>query len=193
MPDILYKDVIEVEERVVPNKTLIGSVVTSNRIVETKNKESVEILKELDLEQLEKDLVDLRDNKKIKNIAVVLLHSYFYHEHELRVGELAAKLGFENISLSHQVMPMIRLVPRGLTTCIDAYLTPCIKEYIKNFLSGFKNQAANVLFMQSDGGLTSVDKYQFNAVVLVRFFNHLILFSALPAQELSLVVQLEVL
>ena len=158
MPNILYDSVIEVDERVIPfrNNRPFNSL---NRIVESKNKEKLEILKELDLKQLEKDLVDLRDNKKIKNIAVVLAHSYIYPDHEIKIGELANKLGFENVSLSHHLMPMIRLVPRGLTTCIDAYLTPCIKTYIKNFLSGFKNQNTNVLFMQSDGGLTSVNKY----------------------------------
>jgi 5-oxoprolinase (ATP-hydrolysing) len=157
MPDILYEHVIEVDERVIPYKKNV-SFNTKSRVVESKNKEKIEILKDLDLQQLEKDLVDLRDNKNIKNIAVVLAHAYIFHEHEIKVGELASRLGFENISLSHQLMPMIRLVPRGLTTCIDAYLTPCIKQYIKNFLSGFKNQNINVLFMQSDGGLTSVDK-----------------------------------
>jgi 5-oxoprolinase (ATP-hydrolysing) len=158
MPNILYENVIEVNERVIPfkNNAPFNSL---NRIVESKNKEKYEILKELDLKQLEKDLIDLRDNKNIKNIAVVLAHSYIYQDHEIKIGDLAHKLGFENISLSHQLMPMVRLVPRGLTTCIDAYLTPCIKTYIKNFLAGFKNQNTNVLFMQSDGGLTSVNKY----------------------------------
>ena len=157
MPNILYESVIEVDERVIPFKNNSPFNAT-NRIVEAKNMEMLEILKELDLKKLEKDLIDLRDNKNIKNIAVVLAHSYIYHDHEDKIGELASKLGFKNISLSHKLMPMIRLVPRGLTTCIDAYLTPCIKTYIKNFLSGFKNQDINVLFMQSDGGLTSVNK-----------------------------------
>ena len=85
----------------------------SNRIVEAKNMEKLEIVENLDLDKLEKDLVELRDVKKIKNIAVVLAHSYIYPDHEIKIGELANKLGFENVSLSHQLMPMIRIVPRG--------------------------------------------------------------------------------
>ena len=71
---------------------------------------------ELNMEKLEADLVHLRDVKKIKNIAVLLVHSYLYHEHEVRIGELAASLGFTNISLSHRISSMIRAVPRGLTS-----------------------------------------------------------------------------
>jgi 5-oxoprolinase (ATP-hydrolysing) len=155
MPSILYEQVIEVEERVVTHRSDYSD---GNRVVETNSKEKVEILVELNLEKLETDLKELIEKYQIRNLAVVLAHSYIYEENELQVGKLAARLGFENISLSHQIMPMIRMVPRGLTTCIDAYLTPHIKKYISNFVSGFKNQHVNVLFMQSDGGLTSINK-----------------------------------
>lgn len=68
--------------------------------------------------------------------------------------------GFLNVSLSHQVMPMIRMVPRGFTACADAYLTPHIQKYLQSFASGFKDnlKGVNVLFMQSDGGLTPMNK-----------------------------------
>jgi 5-oxoprolinase (ATP-hydrolysing) len=157
MPNILYEHVIEVEERVIThmNSCSDGS---QKRIVETNNKEKVEIMTELNLNKLEVDLNELLVKHKIRNLAVVLVHSYIYQEHEILVGKLAARLGFDNISLSHQIMPMIRMVPRGLTTCVDAYLTPHIKKYINNFVSGFQNQNVNVLFMQSDGGLTSINK-----------------------------------
>lgn len=57
---------------------------------------------------------------------------YFrYAEHEVRIGELAKQIGFSQISLSHQVMPMTRIVPRGFTALADAYLTPHIKTYLQ--------------------------------------------------------------
>jgi 5-oxoprolinase (ATP-hydrolysing) len=81
----------------------------------------IEVWNELNLEKLETDLVHLRDVKKITNIAVLLIHSYLYHEHELRIGQLAASLGFNNISLSHQISSMIRAVPRGLTSWLKPH------------------------------------------------------------------------
>jgi 5-oxoprolinase (ATP-hydrolysing) len=82
-----------------------------------------------------------------------------YPEHEEAVGHMARQLGFKHVSLSHQVMPMVRIIPRGFTACADAYLTPHIHKYVSGFARGFKDNLAcvNVLFMQSDGGLTSMD------------------------------------
>jgi 5-oxoprolinase (ATP-hydrolysing) len=63
----------------------------------------------------------------MRSAAVVLLHSYLYPRHEEIVAELAREIGFTQISLSSKVMPMIKMVPRGYTTCVDAYLTPVIR------------------------------------------------------------------
>merc|ERR1719495_176945 len=89
-------------------------------------------------------------------------------EHEQMVGNLATKLGFGHISLSSQVMPMVRIVPRGFTACADAYLTPAIKKYLSGFSSGFKDglKDSNVLFMQSDGGLTPMDSFNGSRAIL---------------------------
>lgn len=76
----------------------------------------MDVLTEIDLVTLEKDLRDLIEKKKIRNIAVLLMHSYLYHEHENQVGELASRLGFDHISLSHKIIPMVRAVPRGITS-----------------------------------------------------------------------------
>lgn len=69
--------------------------------------------------------------------------------------------GFGHISLSHEVMPMVRIVPRGFTACADAYLTPHVKRYVQGFSSGFKDnlKGCRVLFMQSDGGLTPMNTF----------------------------------
>lgn len=65
------------------------------------------------------------------------------------------------MSLSHEVMPMVRLVSRGFTACADAYLTPHVKKYVEGFASGFKDNLkdSRVLFMQSDGGLTPMESF----------------------------------
>lgn len=67
--------------------------------------------------------------------------------------------GFNQVSLSHAVTSMVRMVPRGFTAAADAYLTPHIKEYVKGFSAGFTDglKNSNVLFMQSDGGLTPMN------------------------------------
>jgi len=84
------------------------------------------------------------------------------------VGEIAKGLGFQHVSLSSDVMPMVRIVPRGFTACADGYLTPCIKTYLDGFASGFKNELAgvNVLFMQSDGGLTPMESFNGSRAIL---------------------------
>ena len=108
--------------------------------------------------KLETDLKDLIETKSIKNIAVLLMHSYLNNDHELQIEQIAKRLGINSVSLSHKISPMVRAVPRGLTTCIDAYLTPCLKEYLDSFRQSF-NADVNVLFMQSDGGLTSYSNF----------------------------------
>ena len=90
------------------------------------------------------------------------MHSYAYPEHEIMIGELAEELGFEQISLSSALTPMARAVPRGHTAAVDAYLTPKIKEYVKTFVEGFDDglmRDVPVLFMQSDAGMTSADRF----------------------------------
>lgn len=98
----------------------------------------------------------------ITSLAIVLAHSFACHDHELRIGAIAKELGFSHITLSHQAMPMIRLVNRGYTACAEAYLTPHVERYLASFTAGFKDQLRNVdvLFMQSDGGLTNMNNFR---------------------------------
>lgn len=97
-----------------------------------------------------------------------------FKRHEQRVADIARELGFLNISLSSQVIPMIKAVPRGFTgesptcfahdtalaACADAYLTPVIQQYIDGFRRGFEDElrGTSLEFMQSDGGLCPVEK-----------------------------------
>lgn len=98
----------------------------------------------------------------ISSIAVVLAHSYACPVHEIRVGQIAKELGFAHVTLSHEAMPMCRMVPRGYTACAEAYLTPHVDRYLKSFRCGFKDELAGVevLFMQSDGGLTKMEHFR---------------------------------
>lgn len=95
------------------------------------------------------------------SIAICLAHSYTFPDHELQVASWAEQLGFKHISISHKLLPMIKLVSRGQSATADAYLTPHIQGYIDGFLSNFKNElrGTRVEFMQSDGGLATHDKF----------------------------------
>ena len=87
----------------------------------------------------------------------MLLHGYRYPDHEARLAEMAADVGFEHVSASHQVNPLIRLVPRGDTTVADAYLTPVLRRHIQTV----ENQIdASLMFMQSNGGLAHPDHFR---------------------------------
>lgn len=91
---------------------------------------------------------------------LALTSRFTFPDHELTVGRLAQEVGFEHISLSSQLLPMIRMVPRGVSTTADAYLTPVLGAYLDGFYAGFKGGrkgGLNVEFMGSDGGLVNLD------------------------------------
>ncbi|XP_050573300.1 5-oxoprolinase [Bombus affinis] len=167
-PEVLYERVVEVKCRVIP--ALPGKCHLDSekwRRVKGSTSEDLFITQELDEEKLKLDLKELR-RSGIESLAVVLAHSYTFAEHEIRVGELAKLVGFSQVSLSHEVMPMTRIVPRGFTASADAYLTPHIKQYLQGFSSGFKDKLkeVNVLFMQSDGGLTPMNSFNGSRAIL---------------------------
>lgn len=168
-PDVLYEDVVEVHEKVIPRQDVSSSEALNNHwhIDTGTTGEEVLITQPLNEEQLRIDLQRVL-RKGITSIAVVLMHSYMYKNHEDRVGEIAQELGFKHVSLSSSVIPMVKAVPRGFTACSDAYLTPHIKKYLKGFSSGFKNnlKGVNVLFMQSDGGLTQMNSFNGSRAIL---------------------------
>eukprot|EP00730_Choanoeca_flexa_P007915 TRINITY_DN12412_c0_g2_i1.p1 TRINITY_DN12412_c0_g2~~TRINITY_DN12412_c0_g2_i1.p1 ORF type:complete len:1293 (+),score=305.35 TRINITY_DN12412_c0_g2_i1:21-3899(+) len=151
MPDVLYQEVVEIGARVVLDKS--GAIVGSTG-------ETLSLREPVDESAIRTALQRVYD-KGIRSLAVVLMHSYLYKEHELAVGRIAQEIGFKHVSLSSNVMQMARIVPRGFTACADAYLTPCIKQYLDGFASGFERRLAdvNVLFMQSDGGLTPMESF----------------------------------
>ena len=87
------------------------------------NGQTLRVAQKLNPVYLREQLIAVH-NRGIKSIAVVLMHSYIYPNHELEIEKLAKEIGFEQVSLSSQVMPMVKIVPRGYTVCVDAYLTP---------------------------------------------------------------------
>ncbi|KAL1500984.1 hypothetical protein ABEB36_006393 [Hypothenemus hampei] len=164
-PEILYLDVIEVDCRVIPVLPtacqLSDDLTQQWRIVQgNTDGERFYVTKELDPESVRTDLSKLKE-KGINSISVALAHSYQFFEHENQIGQIAFELGFKHVSLSHNVIAMTRIVPRGFTSCADAYLTPHVKKYLESFRSGFKNnlEGTRVLFMQSDGGLTPMEHF----------------------------------
>ncbi|XP_076111400.1 5-oxoprolinase-like isoform X2 [Mytilus galloprovincialis] len=165
-PDQLYEDVIEIEERVVFHQD-ICEIKKQCPTVTGSTGEKLEIWKQVNITKLKEDLKKLLQ-KGIKSLAVVLLHSYMFSDHEREVGQVAMEMGFTHVSTSSDVMPMVRVVPRGYTACADAYLTPCIKEYVAGFSSGFQNNVkdSKVLFMQSDGGLTPMELFNGSRAIL---------------------------
>ncbi|XP_051522695.1 5-oxoprolinase isoform X1 [Myxocyprinus asiaticus] len=168
MPEVLYEEVIEVEERVILTQDYCELPRNQLRqLVTGSSGDSLEVKCELDLQRVEQDLRRVW-SKGIRSLAVLFLHSYTWSAHEKAVGSLAKRLGFTQVSLSSEVMPMVRAVPRGFTVCVDAYLTPKIHMYLTEFTTGFKGGLKNVdvLFMQSDGGLTPMEQFCGSRAVL---------------------------
>ena len=166
-PEVLYEEVVEVEERLVLSNNSCQLDRSGWKATRGSTGEEMFISRDLEEEDLRQKLTRVKE-KGINSIACVLMHSYMNSQHEERVGEMAASLGFTHISLSSQVMPMVRIVGRGFTATADAYLTPAIKKYLSGFSSGFKDSLAgtNVLFMQSDGGLTPMDSFNGSRAIL---------------------------
>lgn len=163
-PDVLYSDVFEVKERVtlenwseskIPSKAEANGV----SLVEGLSGEIVNILEPLDVDDVRNKL-SYAYQVGYRSIAVCLMHAYTFREHERVIGELAAEIGFTQISLSSELSPRIGITGRGFSAAADAYLTPVIKEYITTFKKGFYENAfasTSCQFMQSDGGLVEFE------------------------------------
>ncbi|MEP1555067.1 MAG: hydantoinase B/oxoprolinase family protein [Paraglaciecola sp.] len=144
-PDILYSQVIEIEERIMDN----GKIVTP-----------------LDI-NASRQLLSQAFEQGLRSIAIVLMHGYQYQQHEKQLMALAKDIGFTQISTSHDVSPLQKLVSRGETTLVDAYLTPILLGYIRNISKGLNQTTPTpLLFMQSSGGLTSAESFRGRDAIL---------------------------
>ncbi len=100
-----------------------------------------------------------------RSIAIVLMHGYRYPAHEARLAELAAAIGYTQISVSHAVSPLIKLVARGDTTVADAYLSPVLRHYVDTVQQALPAET-RLLFMQSNGGLVDARAFRGKDAVL---------------------------
>ena len=100
----------------------------------------------------------------IRAVAIVLMHAWAYPAHELRLGEIARAEGFSQVSLSHQASPLPRIVPRGDTTVVDAYLSPILRRYVAQVAAELPG--VRLYFMQSNGGLADAGAFQGKDAIL---------------------------
>ncbi|MEM7223913.1 MAG: hydantoinase B/oxoprolinase family protein [Pseudomonadota bacterium] len=136
LPTLLYERVAEIDERV----TAEG-----------------EVLEALDEAAAQASLQAAFDDG-IRSIAIVLMHGYRYPAHEAALAALATEIGFTQISVSHQVSPLMKLVSRGDTTVVDAYLSPILRRYVDRVAGELGD--TRLMFMQSNGGLTDASLFQ---------------------------------
>jgi 5-oxoprolinase (ATP-hydrolysing) len=142
LPEMLYSKVVEVSERVGAR----GDV-------------------ELPLNEADTHASLLEAHKEgYRSIAIVYMHGYRFPEHERRTAELAKGVGFTQISASHVVSPLMKLVGRGDTTVVDAYLSPILRRYVERVASELRG--VRLLFMQSNGGLTDARRFQGKDAIL---------------------------
>jgi 5-oxoprolinase (ATP-hydrolysing) len=124
---MVYQQVVEINERVQVHPA--GVPPADHTITVQPSGELFDIVTPLDRDEVREKLSAILTSG-IRCIAVAFVHSYVYKEHEAIVKEIATELGFDRVSLSSEIMPMVKLVPRASTACIDAYLTPAIHQYI---------------------------------------------------------------
>jgi 5-oxoprolinase (ATP-hydrolysing) len=136
LPELLYSRVVEVDERLAAR----GEVVVP-----------------LDEAAVRRDLASVRASG-LRSLAIVFMHGYRFPAHEARVAELAREAGFEQVSASHEVSPLMKIVSRGDTTVVDAYLSPILRRYVDQVASELPG--TRLMFMQSNGGLTDAHRFQ---------------------------------
>ncbi len=142
LPELLYERVIEADERV--------------------DAQGVEI-RPLDEAALRVDLQSAFD-AGLRACAIVFLHGWRAPEHELAAKRLAQAVGFTQISVSHEVSPLMKLIPRGDTTVVDAYLSPILRRYVDQVAA--EMPGVRLFFMQSSGGLTEARRFQGKDAIL---------------------------
>jgi len=142
LPEMLYEQVIEAAERVGARG---------------------EVILPLDEAALERELREAFA-RGLRSCAVVLMHGYRYTAHEVAAAAIAQRVGFTQISVSHRVSPLMKLVPRGDTTVVDAYLSPILRRYVEQVAQAMPG--VPLFFMQSSGGLTQAHHFQGKDAIL---------------------------
>ncbi|NNC79683.1 MAG: 5-oxoprolinase [Acidimicrobiales bacterium] len=140
LPEMLYETVVEIDER----------MSASGEVLVPANPDNVR----LQLQALFDD--------GIESLAIAFLHGYRYTNHESLVARIARSIGFEQVSVSQEVSPLMKLVSRGDTTVVDAYLSPVLRRYVNQVAAQLTSDdsEARLMFMQSNGGLTDAHHFQ---------------------------------
>jgi len=143
LPTMLYERVVEIEERVGVDG---------------------EVLLPLDEVAARAALQEIRD-AGLESLAIVLMHGWRHRAHEARLAEIARELGFTQVSVSHEVAPLIKLIGRGDTTVVDAYLSPVLRRYVDGVAAGLPD-GTDLHFMQSNGGLAEARAFRGKDAIL---------------------------
>ena len=143
LPSMLYERVVEIDERVGVDG---------------------EVLVPLDEVEAREGLQSIRD-RGIDALAIVLMHGWRWTAHEERLVQIARELGFTQISVSHEVAPLIKLVGRADTTVVDAYLSPVLRRYVERVAAGSAPETS-LHFMQSNGGLAEATSFRGKDAIL---------------------------
>ena len=142
LPELLYSRVIEAKERVGADGVVVEP---------------------LDEGHLRPEMQAAFD-AGLHSVAIVFMHGYRYTHHEVAAKRIATEIGFSQISVSHEVSPLMKLVSRGDTTVVDAYLSPILRRYVEQVAS--EMPGVKLFFMQSSGGLTDAHAFQGKDAIL---------------------------
>jgi 5-oxoprolinase (ATP-hydrolysing) len=143
LPTMLYEHVVEMNERV----SVDGEVLVP--LDEVSARESLERVKRAGIDA----------------VAILLMHGWRHTRHEARLAEIAQELGFAQVSVSHEVAPLIKLIGRGDTTVVDAYLSPVLRRYVNRVAAGLPPET-DLHFMQSNGGLAEARAFRGKDAIL---------------------------
>jgi 5-oxoprolinase (ATP-hydrolysing) len=143
LPSMLYDCVLEIDERVGADGTVV---------------------RPLDTASARAGLQALKD-QGIRSLAILLMHGWIHRDHETVLASIARELGFQQVSVSHEVAALIKFVSRGDTTVADAYLSPGLSRYVNEVASGL-GTAVGLHFMQSNGGLVQAQSFRGKDAIL---------------------------
>ncbi len=143
LPSMLYKTVVEIDERVGVDG---------------------QVLEPLDAARAREALAAVRA-AGVDAIAIILMHGWRFSDHETQLARIAHELGFTQVSVSHEVAPLIKLIGRGDTTVVDAYLSPVLRRYVDRVAAGLPN-GTDLHFMQSNGGLAEARAFRGKDAIL---------------------------
>ena len=142
LPSMLYERVVEVDERVMADGTVLGPIDAAAA----------------------RPLLQAVHDDGIRSVAIVFMHGYRFPAHEQAAAALAREIGFTQVSTSHETSPLMKLVSRGDTTVVDAYLSPLLRRYVDQVAAELGG--TRLMFMQSSGGLTDATLFQGKDAIL---------------------------